>query len=480
MRFGAAFAAAEEPCQSCGMGKWNGLLHAGLALAWACSGDASSSTRPLCAGCVALLSPVESEDDGVNPLIGDPAPCSVSRTDVGRDFEGFGLSAASAVQLVEQRTSSPGRFRPTLYPLIWIGANQVSGHDAAPQVDVAVEVTRVTLSEREGPATCPARTLELRARVSVSTSDGALSGSFEDARVTFYGDAQALIQGGADAATFTGSLDFGRDRHPFQSLAASLYLTLAPGSVRGDLDFSVVTDDGGGGALALEWPVDACTPREQPVPGEAFLPLLEATRQTFAQSHPIPARWAAAENYPGGQHDTARSTGPFTALALELDGPVRANCRTLHGVEGNRASYVVDTDARLATDDGRIDGSLPGQLLVETDESGELVHATFSSERQFAAADLETAFGIQGVDMLGSACGVLSFSDVADIEDGETSGSLEITARSCSDSSEPVRLTEFLSWCSGRCSNGAPTPWFDRAGIARPIDELAPMTNPLQ
>jgi hypothetical protein len=453
------------------MGNWNRLLHVGLGLAWACSGEASSSTRPLCTGCVALPPPVESEDDGGNPLIGEPSLCSVNRTEVGRDFEAFGLSAASAVQLLEQRSSSPGRFRPTLYPLTWIGANQVRGYDDAPQVDVAVEVTRVTLIERQGPADCAARTLELRARVGVSTSDGALSGSFEDARVTFYGDAEALIQGGADAATFTGSLDFGRDRHPFQSLAASLYLTLEPGSVRGDLDFSVVTDDGGGGALALEWPVDACAPREQPVQGEEALALLEATRQTFARSHPIPARWAAAENYPGGEHSTARSTGPFTELALELNGPVRANCRTLRGVDGNRASYVVDTDARLSTDDGRIDGSVPGQLLVETDERGEPFRVAFSSERQFAAADLETAFGIQGVDMLGSACGVLSFSDVADIEDGKTSGSLEITARSCADdSSDPVRLTEFLSWCSGECDNGAPTPWFDRAGIASPLE----------
>jgi hypothetical protein len=453
------------------MGKWNRLLHAGLALAGACSGEAASSTRSLCAGCVALQAPVESDDGGGNPLIGDPSPCSVNKTEVGRDFEGFGLSAASAVQLLEQRSSSLGRFRPTLYPLTWMGANEVRGYDDAPQVDVAIEVTRVTLNERQGVAGCAARTLELRARVSVSTSDGALSGSFEDAQVTFYGDARAVIQGGADAARFAGSLDFGRDRHPFRSLVASLYLTLAPGSVRGDLDFSVITDDGGGGALALEWPVDACAPREQPVQGEESLALLEATRQMFAQSHPISARWAAAENYPGGEHNTERSTGPFTELALELDGPVRSNCRTLHGVEGNRASYVVDTDARLSTDDGRIDGSMPGQLFVETDESGDLFHATFSSERQFAAAELETAFGIQGVDMLGSACGVLSFSDVADIEEGETSGSLEITARSCADDrSEPVRLTEFLSWCSGQCDNGAPTPWFDRAGIARPLE----------
>jgi hypothetical protein len=459
------------------MGKWNCSLPVSLALAWACSGEAPSSARSLCADCVALPPPVEGE----NPLIGEPSPCSVNSTEVGRDFEGFGLRAAPAVQLLEQRASSPGRFRPTLSAWEWSWASQVGGHDDAPQVDVTVDVTRVTLKERTGPAACEGQSLELRARVSVSTSDGSLSGSFEDARVTFYGDREAVIYAGADAATFTGSLDFGRDRHPFRSLAAGLYLTLAPGSVRGDLDFSVVTADGGGGALALEWPVDACAPREQPVQGEEALALIEATRQTFAQSHPIPARWAAADNYPGGQHDTARSTGPFTELALELDGPVRANCRTLRGVDGNRASYVVDTDARLSTDDGRIDGSLPGQLFVETDESGGLLHATFSSERQFAAADLEPAFGIQGVDMLGSACGVLSFSDVADIDEGKTSGSLEITARSCADDrSEPVRLTEFLSWCSGQCDNGAPTPWFDRAGIARPKDEPARMTNPLK
>jgi hypothetical protein len=102
------------------MGKWNGFLHAGVALAWACSGEGASSARSLCDECFALPPRVEGE----NPLIGGPSPCSIEKTEVGRDFEGFGLSAAPAVQLLEQRASLPGRFRPTLF---YAGAGKRAG-----------------------------------------------------------------------------------------------------------------------------------------------------------------------------------------------------------------------------------------------------------------------------------------------------------------------------------------------------------------
>ncbi len=413
---------------------WGAATFLVLGTALACSGESAeapsalaSPDRVLCARCQPPPAGGETGD-----FLNSTGGCGVTITDVGRDFDEPGLNARAAIELVEQSASVPGHYVAARSLAIAADPAEVSGHGADPIVDVAVEVTRVQLFEQIPGSLrgsqCSQRWLSLDASTSIHTSDGALSGRFEHGLVALFGDGEAQLFAWQDASSFRGSLEFGE---PITALGAGLYLLLSPAGVRGRVDMlaTLAGEPERYGAIALEWPVDACEIEQTPVLEEEYLPLLEQARAVAGAQPPLLARW---------------QDGSDTELRVTLNAPIDAACRTRSRVSSAaEASYEFVTPVQLATSDARISGSVPGVFDVRTDEDGELTVINFDTFQRFRAAELESAFGIHGVDLRGAECGALSIHNNFNL----TSGSLVIGARPCDDSTdEPA---ESLRWCPG-------------------------------
>lgn len=209
---------------------------------------------------------------------------------------------------------------------------------------------------------------------------------------------------------------------------------------------------------ALDWPAtDTCEASATPVTEEEYLPVLAAARQTLDQLHPTAAHWASPDAFrsepPAGEPASEPPPGTATEVTLALNAPISEVCRAEWGPpETPLYSYGFKTAAQLSTSDGRISGSLPGVLGVDLDPSGAVSHCGFSAAHRFRAAELESTFGIHGADLMGSACGVLFFSESLEVATQQSRGRLEIDTQGCGDEFEQMYLVDFLSWCSEPCT----------------------------
>ena len=193
-------------------------------------------------------------------------------------------------------------------------------------------------------------------------------------------------------------------------------------------------------------------------------PILELARQTAASHYPLTAEWAAPDAFRSDNADAPIPPGIETSLQLEFNGAVESACGLGFAPvdPSGRSANALTTSAQISTSDWRIQGTIPGDLGVHVDANGVVSYYSFSASTVFRSAELETTFGIHGVDLFGSDCGVLFLDLRFDAVRNQKWGSLEVDSRPCDDTSfEPIRLGDFLSWCSGPCEYPA-TPFISR------------------
>ena len=249
------------------------------------------------------------------------------------------------------------------------------------------------LSEIEsGPEDgCPDR-LEIDARVRLSTADGALDEVFDvpiaamRPEVVAIAGERELDELGVDLRVTSQPKD--SDLGPL-----SFDLALSELGVFGSMELPLTVDSGK--FVAATVVQLARFPDEEPV-CEFGVPVAFDQPLGGITGNDTLAVWAAA-----GPHALIDETGATSALTIELGEAPEILCASVD----QRGPASIDIDLHFISADGRIDGELDVLVNPRTDADGNLERVGFyrndSGVRPFDPEELESRFGITGVDLEG-------------------------------------------------------------------------------
>lgn len=238
---------------------------------------------------------------------------------------------------------------------------------------------------------CPDR-LEVDARVRLSTADGALDEVFDVPIAAMRPEVVAIA-----------------DERELEELAGSLRVTSQPkDSELGPLSFDLaVSELGVFGSMELPLTIDHGSAVAATVLELARFPDEESACEfgvPVGFDQPLGgitgadtlAVWAAA-----GPHALVDETGTETALAIELGEAPSIVCASLD----QRGPAAFDLDLHLTSADGRIDGEIDVLVDARLDADGAIEKVGFyrndAAVRPFDPDELESRFGIKGVDLDG-------------------------------------------------------------------------------
>ncbi len=242
---------------------------------------ATISERELCAVCEALEGG-ETGDFVPNGQAGPPPPrtCDedlgspVQAPDAGAD----GASLLNAIELIEGTTRQSALW--TEIALAGLSDEQLAEYDRGvfgftprTSVDLGIDVFEPRLLSRSvstasttDESSCPDRVRAL-ADISLTTADGALSGTFSEAEVTLLSENEATATAVADLKDFRGCVDLGA--LPQEGIGARLNVFIWDDQVRGELRVGLRPTEPLQGLpgtheqewllpLKLQWPNDDC------------------------------------------------------------------------------------------------------------------------------------------------------------------------------------------------------------------------------
>jgi hypothetical protein len=238
---------------------------------------------------------------------------------------------------------------------------------------------------------CPDR-LEIDARVRLSTADGALDEVFE-LPIAAMRPELASIAGERELDELGGDLRV--TSQPKDSDLGPLAFDLALGELGafGTMQLPVVVRGNGFvGATEVEL---ARFPDEEPA-CEFGVPVAFDQPLGGITGNDTLAVWAAA-----GPHALVDETGATSALTIELGEAPEILCASVD----QRGPASIDIDLHFTSADGRIDGELDVLVNPRIDADGNLERVGFyrddSGVRPFDPEELESRFGITGVDLEG-------------------------------------------------------------------------------
>lgn len=448
--------------------------------ALACAGDEPSYSGSLCPDCIAVGG--ETGDFPGGGMAGPPdCPRQQSvEADAGLVLPS-GLTAQAAIALVEREVQLPANWQKTAFYGILDGYERISGFSAHTDVHLQIQVTGVAsveiapddpscdslscapLSHYSPAVQAACGGLDLTARVTLSTGDGSIAGTFEDAIVHVYSETDAALTVQGDISQFSGRLRLGSRKG--DSLLAALSLVFSPDGVRGELAPFVVltgTSDYGSedaapapysyGPLELHWPgTDACAWYAFPYTGQEARERAEQTLALFSQGSAYtayyfePTRDLEAHLDADGVTRGPRVLGA-TEMTLEVDPPALL-CQGRIGSARSALQYQqFELPAHFVSSDGRYDLSVP--LHVEDTLSPD--YAAGSGYGEFQSESLpidqfQTHFGIAPLDFGDLPCASLRVAYAVD-RPGEFSKLIQVEGRACPGRliRSPARVIELL------------------------------------
>ncbi len=253
-----------------------------------------------------------------------------------------------------------------------------------------VESVREDSDIESGPEDgCPDR-LEVDARVHVSTADGALDEVF-DVPIDAMRPEIVAIAGERELDELDGSLRV--TSQPKDSSLGPLSFVLAVGElgVFGSMELPLTVDHGSAVAATV---IELARFPDEESACEFGVPVSFEQPLGGITGADVLAVWTAA-----GPHALVDEHGEASALTIELGEAPAIVCASLD--ERGPASF--DMDLHLTTADGRIDGEIDVLVNPRTTADGALEKVGFyrndSGIRPFAPSELESRFGITGVDL---------------------------------------------------------------------------------
>lgn len=253
-----------------------------------------------------------------------------------------------------------------------------------------VESVHELSDDESGPDDgCPDR-LEVDARVRLSTADGALDEVF-DVPIAAKRPELVAITGERELDELEGGLRV--TSQPKDSSLGPLSFALALGElgVFGSMELPLTIDHGSAVAATV---VELARFPDEESACEFGVPVSFEQPLGGITGADVLAVWTAA-----GPHTLVDENGEASALTIELGEAPAIVCASLD--ERGPASF--DMDLHLTSADGRIDGEIDVLVNPRTTEDGALEKVGFyrndSGVRPFAPEELESRFGITGVDL---------------------------------------------------------------------------------